>query len=195
MAGGLLVVARPRAGLLALLAMLAMPALLAGLLLGPAAPALAHTQLDNAVPTEGETLTKSPGNLQLVFTEPVDPSLATVVVRGPDGRDLARGPARQLGSGLVQPVAPSAEAGRVRVFYRVVSLDGHPVTGSYSFEVLRGDPNAAQGGPDAGEDEGTTPAAGGSSGSSTLLLGAGAVLALLGAGALLARRRRAPATP
>ena len=195
MGGGLLVVARPRTGLLALLAVSAVLVMLAGLLLGPAAPALAHTQLDNAVPAEGETLTKSPGNLQLVFTEPVDPSLATVVVRGPDGRDLARGPARQLGSGLVQPVAPSAEAGRVRVFYRVVSLDGHPVAGSYSFEVLRGDPNAAQGGPGAGEDEGTTPAAG-SSGSWPVLLAGTAVLAvLLGAGALLARRRRAPATP
>lgn len=166
-----------------------------------ASPAQAHTELDTAIPAEGATLPTTPGSIQLNFTEPIDAELASIVVRGPEGRNLAVGSPRQSGPGLMQPISPSAAAGTVQVAYRVVSLDGHPVSDSFAFEVLRGDPSAAvPAGPDsdgAAGDDGAAGAAGdeAAQGGSlpVLLAGAAAVLVLVLAGAVLARRRRVAA--
>jgi copper resistance protein C len=198
MTGGVLspdlTTARPRA-----LASALVLGAVCGLLLvlgGPAGTAQAHTELDNAIPAAGARLATTPGNVQLTFTEPIDAEVADIVVRGPDGQDLTVGPARQSGEGLMQPISPSAQPGRVTVAYRVISLDGHPVSDTFSFRVLRGDPSAAGGdgsasGSGGGED--STGAVGGldGSGSSTgLVVGVAAVVVLLAAGGVLAHRRR-----
>lgn len=157
---------------------------------GGVSTALAHTELTNAVPAAGVSLQRTPGSIQLSFTEPIDAELGSVVVLGPRGENLAVGPARQSGSGLMQPITASREPGRIRVAYRVVSLDGHPVAGRYSFTVLEGDPNAALA-PQA-QDTPAAPASGDSGLSTGLVAGAAVVLALLVAGALVARRRARP---
>jgi copper resistance protein C len=155
---------------------------------GLASPAYAHTELDNAIPAEGSRLQTTPGTIQLTFTEPVDAELANVVVRGPDGQVLSDGPVRQSATGLMQPLVPSAKAGTVRVSYRVISLDGHPVSDTITFQVLRGDPNAQPAEPASAA---STPAGGGSDGGSpmAILIGAVLVVLLIAGGALLARRR------
>jgi copper resistance protein C len=159
---------------------------------GLASPAYAHTELDNAIPAEGSTLSKTPGTIQLTFTEPVDAALATVVVRGPDGEMLSDGPVRQSATGLMQPIVPSRTAGTLVVSYRVISLDGHPVSDSFRFEVQRGDPNAQQ--PESEQSQSApVGGSGDDSGGGSLtapLLGAAVVLLLIVGGALLARRRR-----
>lgn len=165
-----------------------------------AVPAYAHTELANAIPGEGMTLGKTPGSVQLQFTEPVDAGLASMVVRGPEGENLADGPPRQNAEGLMQPIVPAAKAGRIEVDYRVISLDGHPVSGSYTFSVQRGDPAAAdraQAAPaQPAGPSGPTDAKSSGSGSlvTPLLLGAAVVL-LIAVGGLAARRRRAHSTP
>jgi copper resistance protein C len=159
--------------------------------IGGASTAYAHTQLINSVPAAGTSLERTPGSIQLSFTEPIDARLASVVVVGPKGENLAVGQARQSGSGLMQPITASREPGRVRVAYRVISLDGHPVSDSFSFTVQKGDPNAPVA-PQAQSTPGGT--AGGDTGLNTGLVGgAVAVLALLVVGALVARRRARPA--
>ena len=158
---------------------------------GGASTAFAHTELTNAVPAAGVSLERTPGSIQLSFTEPIDAGLASVVVLGPNGESLTVGPPRQSGPGLMQPLTASHEPGRIRVAYRVVSLDGHPVSDSYSFTVLTGDPNAPVA-PQAQNTPGGTPT--GDTGLSTgLLVGGAVVLALLVGGALVARRRARPA--
>jgi copper resistance protein C len=162
-----------------------------------ALPAYAHTELDNAIPAAGVVLPKTPGSVQLNFTEPIDAELADVVVRAPDGRNLVVGPPRQSGPGLMQPIAPTVRAGKLEVAYRVVSLDGHPVSGSFTFRVQNADPNAAD--PGDGASGGGGAAGGGDTGSGVSLagplLGAGAVGAVVLAGAVLARRRREQVAP
>jgi copper resistance protein C len=160
---------------------------------GLASPAYAHTELSNAIPAEGSRLGTTPGTIQLTFTEPVNAELANVVVRGPDGQLLSDGPVRQSATGLMQPLVPSAKAGEVKVSYRVISLDGHPVSGTITFRVLRGDPNAQPAEP---AQAASSPAGGdGSDGGSptALLVGGSLVVLLIAAGALLARRRRVTA--
>lgn len=167
-----------------------------GVAVGSALPAYAHTELANSIPAAGVTVATTPGSVQLNFTEPIDAELADVVVRAPDGGNLAVGPARQSGPGLMQPITASPEAGQVQVAYRVISLDGHPVSGTLTFRVQRGDPDAA--GPGAGGvgSGGSGDSVGGDVSLAGPLLGAGAVAAVVVAGAVLARRRREqPAQP
>jgi copper resistance protein C len=160
---------------------------------GGAATAFAHTELTNSVPADGASLQRTPGSIQLSFSEPVDAELASVVVVGPKGENLAVGPPRQSGPGVMQPITAAREAGRIRVSYRVISLDGHPVSDTYSFTVLRGDPDAplapeTQDTPGGAATDDTGLSAG-------LLAGALAVLAALVVGAAVARRRTRPAGP
>jgi len=155
-----------------------------------ASTASAHTELTNAVPAAGVSLQRTPGSIQLSFTEPIDAELASVVVLGPKGENLTVGPARQSGSGLMQPITATREPGRIRVAYRVISLDGHPVSGRYSFTVLEGDPNAALA--PRSQDDPAAPASGDSGLGTGLLAGAVVVLTLLVAGAAVARRRSRP---
>jgi copper resistance protein C len=163
---------------------------------GLASPAYAHTELANAIPAAGSTLGKTPGTIQLTFTEPVDADLATVVVRGPDGAMLSDGPVRQSATGLMQPIVPSRTSGTLEVSYRVISLDGHPVSDTFRFEVLRGDPNAQP--PESSQSQSAPVGGSGESGGGSLtapLLGAAVVLLLIVGGAMLARRRRDNAGP
>jgi copper resistance protein C len=103
------------------------------LLLG--SPALAHTSLLSSTPVDGAQLDAAPAAVELVFSEPVNPELVTVVV------STAAGTARQSGAPLVsdavvsQPVVPLTESGEYVVAYRVVSADGHPVTGQVRFAL------------------------------------------------------------
>jgi copper resistance protein C len=156
---------------------------------GGVSTAFAHTQLVNSVPAAGASLERTPGSIQLSFTEPIDAQVASVVVVGPKGESLAVGPPRQSGPGIMQPITASREPGRIRVSYRVISLDGHPVSDSFTFTVLNGDPNA----PVAPQAQTTPGAPSGDTGlSAGLLVGGVAVLALLVGGAFVARRRARP---
>jgi methionine-rich copper-binding protein CopC len=107
----------------------------AGLLLVVVAPAAAHTDLVTSTPAAGATLAAAPTAVRLVFEEPVSARLASVVVTGPDGVDHAQGAPTVAGTVVVQHLSPLTVVGRFRVAYRVVSDDGHPLKGSFSFTV------------------------------------------------------------
>jgi copper resistance protein C len=180
--------------------------LLAGLaaLVVLAGPAHAHTRLTSSAPAAGGQVSGL-SEAVLSFDDPVQPSLSTVRVVGPDGVDRATGPAVERGgSTVVQPVAGPLPPGPYRVDYRVVAADGHPITGSVPFEVLPAAPGAQapadlappetappaaaepppwpETGPAAGVDDGDR-----SGGAPVLPLAAGAVLLLAGAGLLVRR--------
>ena len=72
----------------------------------------------------------------LVFTEPVNPELVTVVVTSTAGTQWQAGAPVVSAANVSQPLQPLTEAGEYVVAYRVVSADGHPVTGQVGF-VLR----------------------------------------------------------
>lgn len=126
------------AGVLAPTGMLVSAAALAGVLAlvvgsAVAQPVAAHDVLLRSVPAEGEHVTTAPDRVQLVFDEPVSARFASVVVAGPDSRMWSSGLPTVQGTTVLQPLAPGAPAGGYRVSYRVVSADGHPVSGTRSF--------------------------------------------------------------
>jgi len=121
----------PAAGLLALLAVL-LPLWLIG-----APPALAHATLIASAPPAGASLAAGPAALVLVFDEPVQ-LLALQALEAAGGTLLPTGPPTAAGTRLELPLAGSLPAGRYLVSWRVASLDGHVVSGSFGFAVGEG---------------------------------------------------------
>ena len=97
-----------------------------------AAPALAHTALA-ARSRDGEVLTTAPDTVSLTFTEPVQAEFTQVAVT--DGKRpslVIAGETTVDGPLVQQPVSLTAN-GTYTVAYRIVSADGHPVSGQLSF--------------------------------------------------------------
>lgn len=103
---------------------------------GPAAQA--HTDLIRSSPSKGDRLESVPSEIELEFTESVDPSLSTIVLiragSDPVRLDVVRGgqPAVLLAM-VPEVVSSTTEAWSVG--YRVTSVDGHPIEGSVDFVV------------------------------------------------------------
>lgn len=115
-------------------AVLLLAALLAALVLGPAAPASAHATLVASDPAEGQVLDAAPDELRFTFTE----SIAEVPdgVRVFDARGEAVGSSSSVdGETLVVDLTDRVADGTLVVLWRILSADGHPVTGSLSFSV------------------------------------------------------------
>ncbi|MFC9648724.1 MULTISPECIES: copper resistance protein CopC [unclassified Streptomyces] len=100
-----------------------------------APPAQAHTALASSDPSDKSTLPASPGEIALTFNEKMDGAYARVAVTGPDDRSVASGSATAKGRTVTQRLTAAVPAGRYTVAFRVVSTDGHPVTGSLTYTV------------------------------------------------------------
>ena len=100
------------------------------------AVAAAHTALVGSDPANDAQVSTPLSAVVLTFSEDINPAFATVVVHGADGRNWVTGTARVDGPRLTADVGPAPlPNGKYTVGYRVVSADGHPVSGSYSFTV------------------------------------------------------------
>lgn len=98
-----------------------------------AAPASAHDQLVASDPAADSTVESLPDELTLVFSgELIDAGDGTAVeVISPSGDDVAGDPALS-GTDVTVPLE-DGDAGDYQVTWRVVSNDGHPIDGTFSF--------------------------------------------------------------
>lgn len=117
--------------------MLAVAAAAAALMLA-AAPAAAHDELLASDPPDGATVAEGPAELLLTFSAEVTGLGAAVQVLDGDGTDWADGQPEIDGVQVVQPLRADMAAGAYAVAWRVVSSDGHPVSGVLSFTVAEG---------------------------------------------------------
>lgn len=182
-------------------------------------PAQAHNVLVGSDPKDGATLTAAPRQITLVFDQAVRQGYAQVGVTGPDGAGWADGAATVAKERVTVKVRPLTANGAYVIGYRILSSDGHPVTGRLTFTLNAATPsteNAATGvpstapsadapsadapsagAPDAGASprdlsaEAAEAAANGGAGMAVVWI-AGA-LVLLAAGTVLALRRANPA--
>ncbi|WP_168929408.1 copper resistance CopC family protein [Nocardioides sp. GY 10113] len=97
-------------------------------------PAAAHTSLVGSTPEDGARLDALPAEMTFTFSEPISPP-AYVVVTAPDGTPAAAEEVRVAGTEVSVALADPGIAGRYTAAFRVVSEDGHPVTGQLSFDV------------------------------------------------------------
>jgi copper resistance protein C len=117
---------------------LAAAGLLAGiaLLLG-AGPALAHAEFLGSDPAEGSSMAAGPQQVTLTFSDTMQQGFNTITVVGPDGKDYQTGDVTAAGDTVSIAVGTLGPAGQYEIGYRVLSDDGHPVSGKVGFTLTR----------------------------------------------------------
>lgn len=120
-------------------------------------PVLARAELQSSDPTSGASLSTLPKTVSITLSDPVgrDPVLR---VLDSSGTQVDDGEVTVAGRRVLVDVRPATDTGPVagayRIIYRVVSADGHPVTGEVPFSV-KPSSNGAKAQPSA--STGSTP--------------------------------------
>lgn len=110
----------------------------AALLLAAPATASAHATLDGSDPARGATVKEQPGAVVLRFSEPVEGNFGAVRVYDAEGEQVDEGEAFHPGgegAELGVRLKPGLSDGSYTATYRVVSADGHIVSGGYVFSI------------------------------------------------------------
>jgi methionine-rich copper-binding protein CopC len=180
--------------------------------LAVAQPASAHNSIISTTPAEGSTITEQPEQLVITTNDNLlDLGEAgqsnQIQVTGPGDERLYYGTACAAvnGPALVMPLQ-LGQAGEYTVVWQLVSTDGHPLSGSYTFEwapaegqelaVGSAKPTCATSGAStvepSSEAGGVEPesSAGGLSGDVWWIVGAIGVVLIAGIGVLLVTRRK-----
>lgn len=119
-------------------------------------PAAAHDALLSSEPADGATVDELPREIVLTFSGEPMTSGAEVVLTGADGefglKDLSAD-----GTVLTATVPSNLSAGEYEVAWHIVSGDGHPLEGAFSFTVKEqaGDDDAASGAGQSGDGTGS----------------------------------------
>lgn len=140
---------------------LAVVVLLAGLaLLGLATPAFAHNTLLGSDPGDRATVQRSPTTIKLTYDEPVQEGKGfnTIKLTGPNGTTWRTGAVKVDSTVVSSSVGPLGPAGDYRIAWRIVSADGHPVSGELTFTLANagtGKPVDTSSGSGSGADSGS----------------------------------------
>ncbi|MGI5126654.1 copper resistance CopC family protein [Pseudonocardia sp. CA-107938] len=124
-----------------------------------AGPAAAHSRLESSDPADGASLATPPSKVTLTFNEQMQQGFATITVIGPGGTAWQDGETQVSGDSVSIAVKPLGPAGVYQIGYRVISDDGHPVSGSVSFTLTSPGPGAASAAPTVAPTSAAAPAA------------------------------------
>ena len=119
------------------------PLLIAAALLALASVAQAHTHLKEATPADKSVVNTAPASVVLKFSEAAKVTALTLHKNGEADQKLTASPA--TASAQVTAALPTLSPGQYSVDWRVVSDDGHIMSGKLSFTF---DPKAT---PSAGK--------------------------------------------
>ena len=100
-----------------------------------AGPAAAHAELVASTPANGEQLREAPPEVALQFTEPVALVEGGLQLLDVEGQQLDAPPPVLAGSTVRWPMPTQLPDGAYVVSWRVVSGDGHPVSGAFAFGI------------------------------------------------------------
>ncbi len=111
---------------------------LALLVVLPVAPAFAHAQLDGASPKANVKLVKAPTQIKLTFDDDLIEltDANTIQVTNSKRQRVDLNNSKVLGNQITVGLKKLV-VGSYRVTYRVLSADGHPISASYSFSVIK----------------------------------------------------------
>lgn len=167
----------------------AVAAVVAVMMLLGAGPAQAHNVLIASTPADGATLAKPPSAVTFTFDQPVQNFQPEVVVIDPEGQTHPSQNVTVDGNAVTGSIT-AAVKGPYTASYRIVSADGHPVTGSIHFTITTGTtPTAAPTGataPPQNQSGGLAP---------WLWIGLGVAAVLIAVAVVLLLRRPTPTPP
>jgi copper resistance protein C len=97
----------------------------------------AHAFLHRAEPGVGSTVPRSPNEVKIQFTEAVEPALSKIQVFAASGKEVDKGDVHVDSSdqALLKVSLPPLGSGTYRVAWRVVSVDTHVTSGTFTFHV------------------------------------------------------------
>ncbi|KAA0699985.1 Cu resistance protein [Neorhizobium sp. P12A] len=110
---------------------------LAAALIALARPAFAHAELTTSSPADGSSVSASPTELDLSFSEALNLNFSGLTITGSDKSAIETGDPMLMDGDkvLIVPVSQTLSAGAYTVYWHVLSTDGHKSSGSYSFTV------------------------------------------------------------
>jgi len=139
----------------------ALPAAVLAAVFGVASPATAHDALASANPAANSSISGELDRVTLTFSEPPLAGLESgivISVTGPGGAEASTGTVRIDGSTLTKSVDLTAP-GSYTLTWRSVSVDGHPISGSYPFASTGTVPSPVSASPAPTATGSTTPTA------------------------------------
>jgi methionine-rich copper-binding protein CopC len=161
-------------------------------------PAWAHNSLVEATPRKDAKLTEAPDEVRLTFLQKLDARYLTIVVSDAQRQKVATAAPKADGKTGIVAFTDQLPNGAYTVAYRVVSTDGHPVQGSYTFTIAGAVTEESPAAPApvqtsaAASAPATVPVAQKEESSSWLPLGAGVVGVVLIGGIVVFILRRRP---
>lgn len=117
-------------------------ALCAALVMGTSA-ASAHSVVVSSTPEDASSVAEGPTEATVTFNEALQSEFASITVVGPDGNLWSEGDPRVTGSTVAVDVRPLGPVGTYTIAFRVTSADGHPVSGTRTFELTTAGPGTA----------------------------------------------------
>jgi copper transport protein len=100
--------------------------------------ASAHAYLIKTVPAASGVLDTPPSTVQLTYDEAVEPRFAIISVTNANGKQettasVSRSPSDP--DTLIVPLRPHLAEGWYLIYWRAISVDGHPVQGAFTYAV------------------------------------------------------------
>ncbi len=95
----------------------------------------AHSQLVSSSPANGAMIPVAPTKVVFTFDEDLLRDLDTISINSDQGINVTSQQVEPVANTLSIPWPTNIEAGTYQVAYRIVSGDGHPVTGAISFSI------------------------------------------------------------
>jgi methionine-rich copper-binding protein CopC len=106
-----------------------------GLISLSATASQAHSQLVKSSPANGIVLATAPSQVVFTFDENLLPDLDTISINNEQGVNVTSKQVEPVANTLTMPWPVGTPAGTYQVAYRIVSGDGHPVTGAITFTI------------------------------------------------------------
>jgi copper resistance protein C len=99
--------------------------------------AWAHAFLDHAEPKVGSTVTNSPAEIKIWFTQNLEPAFSTLEVQDAQGKEVDKKAAQldDKDKSLFLISLPPLPAGTYTVIWHAVSVDTHKTQGHFEFTV------------------------------------------------------------
>lgn len=112
-------------------------------------PAAAHAGLLRTSPAEDEVVDAAPSTVSATFGGPLLDVGSALVVRAADGTVVSEPVAQVTGASIEVALLPAVPPGEYQASYRIVSADGHALTGTWGFTIAGTPPSVQPSSPGA----------------------------------------------